>query len=133
MSKLGCRCHNTISDTSDLLPYKAAVISDVATNLFLDEIIKEALSFKDASEKKLIENWIQERVIGRTYWTTNVEDFFEDRIFGIFIKYFKDMYECEVCGRILIENIKSGTFKVFKPESGNYEGILKPHDYIDDI
>ena len=125
MSKFICKCSHIISDKSDNLPYKAAVIRDQVEENFFEDVVAEVSSIINDSFQA--DNWVKNIPVGNA-WDPKPKDIFYDHLSGIYLNYFSTIFECEKCGRIWIQEKGKQTFKSYTPESGEYEGILNEHN-----
>jgi hypothetical protein len=123
MSKLVCICDHVISDTTDYLPYKAALIRDIAEELFFESISKENMSFSSAKENGELDKWVKERW-NSDDWSPTAEQLFYDRLTSFYFEHFTMVYECQNCGRLMVEKKETRNIVFYKPESGHYEKIL---------
>jgi len=126
MSKLTCQCGHVIVDQTYMISYKGRLLPDteketVATSL-TDSI--DALSVANQEGKRL--EWINQNFVVPPY-PTDLKDssMVYDLYSSSFIDATKTIYECESCGRILIQVGKTEKFKSFKPETDDTKGILK--------
>lgn len=103
MSWIMCKCGNIIRDSSDYLSYKGEIMSNKELDAFY-ELAEECICSDDPDREKLYENF--------TYNTCDE-----------YIRY-SLIYQCEECGRILIEDIKRGGFCVFAPEGHDNKDLL---------
>ena len=124
MSKFKCNCGNIISDTSDYLPYKAALINDKVEESFFEEVSSEAKSLMEASVSGNLEKWKQKHYNDVGPWSLEPEEIFYSALSSIYLKHFTCIYECQECGRLWVQKKGSETFLPFLPESNKYEGIL---------
>jgi len=102
MSKLLCDCGHVIVDQTDDLPYKAEFIPAQ-----LEEEIFTAL------EPAIIDENSMESIAGRVSW--------------VYASRSRSMYQCENCGRILLQRGKKNSFASFVPEDAHGRGILAAH------
>lgn len=114
MSKLGCTCGHTIRDQTDNLPYKGHILKDQDIDSFFDRVttdlahhIREALAGRrdGADHKSMV-------------WRLIAQHYFQYRV---------HIYECEACGRLLVQPPDTGppVFASYTPEQPEAKGILK--------
>lgn len=124
MSRVACTCGHIIRDQTDNLPNKATFIKDKDFEQYLDDgqnIVKDAIENieKGASSQRLHENTCHFNDYVPPTWEAIV-----DNLMRTYYRYKLDIYECENCGRILIQKANSESFVSFSSESGKYEAIL---------
>ena len=85
MAKIGCRCGHIISDSSDNLPYKAALLPDEDGDRFFE---------------------------------------MSDDIVAA-MRLCRTIYQCERCGRLLVEEPDGPTYRYFTPELDPRPGVLR--------
>ena len=123
MSKLSCECGNTISDSTDNIPYKARFIRDEDYHL-KDKTLIDICSFIEAYKNGEKENWI------RNYFGNDADVNIRNEWILIHIEMKNELniedviYQCEECGRIKIETRNENNFASFIPENGNWKDIL---------
>lgn len=109
MSKIGCKCGHVIVDQTDSLPYKASLLRDQEEDAFWDELRREIallVAAAESGDKAAIANAL------------------EDRISSIQASRQTTVYECQRCGRIMLEKAVGGRFVSYAPEVGGYQGVL---------
>lgn len=128
MGKLGCKCGHTIVDQSDSLAYKAQLIPDKCFYEFFDRIEQAIVELIEATKNNKREDWIKRKFPSSSY-PMDLRD--EQMIDDLFDSYYsdlkKDIFQCENCGRIYIEQ-KNNQFISFLPESDDWQNTLsKPN------
>lgn len=123
MAKLGCVCGHVIRDQTDNIPYKARFLRDQdyeAFYTYADDIAAFIEAIK-ANQRAL---WIK-RYFSASY-PTDIPDahVVNDIITNYEIKFEGDLYQCENCGRVKIQQDKN-LFASFVPEDGNSHNIFK--------
>ncbi len=124
MEEIKCTCGHLLSNNSDQLPYGAWVIPDQQTEAGFETIIKvidEVLESKRTGE--LVEG-LQGHFQDFSSFEANPESL---NVIQVLITKSADvgreMYECEACGRLLVEN--GDDFLIYQRESADQEkGIL---------
>ena len=122
MSKVGCKCGHVIVDQTDSLPYKASFLRDQEEDAFWDELRREIAPLVAAAESG------DKAAIAKAYgalapWVS-AADTLEDRISSIHASRKTTVYECQRCGRLLLEKAIGGRFVSYAPEVGGYQGVL---------
>lgn len=108
--KIGCFCGGTIHDITDAEPTKAHFVPDEDYFDMMDEfesLVKMLTNvFKGEGS---VEDW-QKAVYGEKAKTLTCEvtpdDFAIDRLWSIFQRYTRTLYQCHKCGRLYIEDWK---------------------------
>ena len=124
MSKLRCNCNHVISDTTDNLPYKADLIPDQSFYVAFDRIEEVIDSLIEATKRNERNVWIENQ-FGKQYPkdltdTQMICDIFTSRVTDLG----KTIYQCENCGRILIQKGHTDRFISFAPENSDWKDIL---------
>lgn len=104
MSKITCKCGSILPDNTDRIPYKGYIISDrefFDMLDFVDEMIET-----DSPCKKELEMTFRRNIGGG----------------DSFIRL-KEVYQCPLCGRIMIESTP-GQFYFFVPEENDEKNLL---------
>ena len=96
-----CKCGNIIHDNTDRIPYKGYIISD-----------NEYFKMLDLADE-MIESPVKNREALAMTFRTNI---------GSYIKI-KNIYQCEQCGRILIED-KNNHYCSFSPDGNDNRKLL---------
>lgn len=104
MSWIRCKCGNTLHDNTDNISYKGYILSD-----------KEYFSMLDLADEMIESSHNDREELAMTF----------RRSVGIGDNYIrlKEMYQCPVCGRMLIE-ISPGNFCFFAPEEHDEMHLL---------
>lgn len=126
MSKLGCPCGYTISDNTDNLPYKGLIIRDQDYESVFDSMSEDIAAFIRALLEGKRQEWLGERY-SQDYAGLNLEDseVVHDLITGYLLRRGLDIYQCERCGRIHIEDRKNKNhFFPFSADLENATGVL---------
>lgn len=119
MSKISCNCGHTIIDQTDNLSYKANYIRNQDAK---DEYKRfdEVKSFLDALKKGERVLWIQ-NYFGQEY-PINIDD--ASIIHDILLRDEHNIYQCENCGRLLVQNWGGNFYSSFYPEDENSRGLF---------
>lgn len=119
MSKILCNCGHVIIDQTDNLSYKANYIrnQDVEKEYKRFEAIK---SFLVALRKGDRVSWIQ-NYFGQEY-PINIDD--TSIIHDILLRDEHNIYQCENCGRLLVQNWGDNSYSSFYPENENLRGLF---------
>ncbi|AFY41127.1 hypothetical protein [Nostoc sp. PCC 7107] len=123
MSKMGCTCGHSIIDRTDKIPYKGHLIKDQDKDVIFEGIASDVSLY---IESLLTEN--QEEWLKRFPWLQGKDH--RAVVWGIitqyYLKYIPHIYECENCGRLLIqENAKSQKFLCYLPSNPEIKGVLR--------
>lgn len=130
MSKLGCKCGNVISDTTDDIPYKGVIIRDQdMERVFDDGISKDVDEFIKAISQGKREEWVRGYFLsGYPFSEVSNLEVISDIISRRFIERKLDVYQCMSCGSVKIQNDSSSNmFSSFAAEEWQKESesILK--------
>ena len=139
MAKLGCPCGNVISDNTDFLPYKARILADEDVQKPLDLITEELVGFIDAhnhgpeaeraflvkaearkedvSEEEAA-RWVDQRA--STPFDT-LRDRLHNLLWPFWDRYPRVIFECDVCGRLMVERRIGRGFVSYAPEDEDRE------------
>jgi|SRR6266508_477093 hypothetical protein len=124
MSKLGCLCGAVIYDQTDNLPYKGKILRDQHTEQFYDEMLVRVNAFVAAIREGRREEWLASQMSALNPIRLSDDEIIHDLIFAFFLRYSLDIYQCETCGRIWIqEHPTSNHFRSFTPDA-TWEGTL---------
>jgi hypothetical protein len=128
MAQLRCSCGNVLSDTTDFLPYKARILADEDTQKPLELIAQELAGFIDAHKQGpeaerafLIRAEARNEDISEEDAATVFDlrakgpfDTLPARLFTMlwpfWDRYPRVIYECDVCGRLLVQERKGPRF-----------------------
>lgn len=128
MSQLGCPCGHTISDTTDNLPDKGDILPDTHQEQFFCGVADELAGYIEAVREGRTEAWLKKT--GYLRLGLGDSDIVHDWMAGRFLNLKRTIYECEACGRILIETgEKKGDallFQSYSPDNGKFNAILAP-------
>jgi hypothetical protein len=126
MSKIGCKCGHIIGDHSDNIPYKGHLLPDVRTGAFFAWVEEETQSYVEAAQAGRVGQWLLERGYGQDYVDLKLShgEVLEGHIYGRFCMFTRDMYECETCGRILMQSRDDNRFLSYVPDNGKVNAIL---------
>lgn len=133
MSKLGCICGHVIRDQTDQLPYKGRILRDFDECSVFDSMNQACESLVAAVMAGDRESWLQEHFLDGYPRDLPNGEVFHDFAFRLFLKFTTDIYECEACGRLLVQQPGiPNHFTSYIPESGNVMQVLRsPHDTRD--
>ena len=124
MSKIACECGHIIVDQTDFLNYKGDIIPDVVQPSLFEKLSAIIDSLMNAIENGQREKWINEN-FGDPY-PRDLQ--YRSMVYDLFLRYYtnhiKNIYQCENCGRILIQIGQSHQYSSFKPESDDWRNIL---------
>jgi hypothetical protein len=130
MSKLGCDCGGVISDTTNDIPHKGAIIRDQDTQRIFDEgIAKDVDSFIEAISQGKREEWMRGYFLpAYPFASISNLEVVSDIISRRVLERQLDIYQCSSCGSIKIQNESSSnmfsSFAAKEWQEGS-ESILK--------
>ena len=117
MSKIKCRCGNILPDITDNIRYKGYIIYDME-QFELFDLADEMIESKNPQREALAMTFRRNIGVGERYIRL------------------KEMYQCPLCGRMIIET-SPGEFCFFMPEEHHEKNLLdygteieKRHIYI---
>jgi len=124
MSKIRCECGHVIVDQTDNLQYKADIIPDTALYPLFDRLDDIVDTLTDAIQNGKKKEWI-DKYFDQSYpRDLSNSSMMRDLFLRHYADVSKQIYQCEGCGRILIQKDKTLSFVTFKPESDDWAGIL---------
>ena len=124
MSKIACKCGHIIVDQTDFVSYKGDIIPDVVQPSLFEKLSTIIDSLTDAIENGQREKWINENFSDPYPMGLQYSSMVHDLFLRYYIDQARKIYQCENCGRILIQIGKSQQYSSFKPESDNWRNIL---------
>lgn len=119
MSKITCNCGHIIVDQTDSLQYKASYLRDQDVEDYYRRF-DEVGNFLEALKKGERVAWIHNH-FGKEY-PTNLDD--KSIIHDIIWRYESTIYECEQCGRLLVQKWDVNSYFSFFPEDENSKGLF---------
>ena len=114
MSKLTCNCGHVIRDQSDNLPFKGQILKDQDRGDFCENTSQAFVEYVSAIRSGNLDSWLE-----KWPWLRGATD---RRVFStlldlFWLRYKVDVYECEACGRLMVQDrTDSQTFVPFTPE-----------------
>jgi hypothetical protein len=126
MSKIGCNCGATIHDTTYPLPNKGQIIRDQQYDLLTDRMAEDISQFIEAKLNGRQYEWVKQRFT-EDYANLNLKDeaIANDLITGYLVKNCLNIYQCETCGRVLIESKSDkNKFYSFQPDSEDSKDLF---------
>lgn len=126
MSKLGCPCGNTIRDNTDGLSYKARLLKDSLCEPFSNWLVSELQSYVEASEQGNVHAWLASRRYTEDYISLELDhgNVLHDHLHSKFLEFERSVYECSVCGRLLVESVKDNEFISYSPDTNKNNEVL---------
>jgi predicted RNA-binding Zn-ribbon protein involved in translation (DUF1610 family) len=120
MSKIPCKCGHIIVDQTDSLPYKAGYMRDEEIESYYKrfDAVEDFLNAIKKGERDL---WIY-HYFGERY-STDLKD--SSIIHDILWREESTMYQCDNCGRVIIQHYNSNKFYSFYPDDEDSKGIFK--------
>lgn len=125
MSKLKCSCGHIISDITNNLSYKGQILKDQDDTVFWETICKEMAEFISANVNNKKSDWVDKHFLPDYPKNLGNESIISDFLGVLNLKYMTSIYECESCGRLLVqEKIDSEKFVSYMPEDSKVYNIL---------
>ena len=125
MSKIGCKCGNTIINQADNLRYKGDIIPDCGMDEIFDKLYELIDSLVEAIKSNKRDEWMRVNGLNPPYPSdVSPSGMINDLFFVNYLDKTKEVFQCENCGRILIQKGKSDQYISFKPETEEWEGTL---------
>jgi hypothetical protein len=126
MSKMLCSCGHVIRDQTDGLPYKAELYPDVHGEALWDGIVSAATSLLEALRTGERLRWMREHFLPGYPADVSDDGMLSDAITGVAARLKRDVYQCELCGRLYVQTSSTtNTFVVFVPESPDARNCLR--------
>ena len=126
MGKIGCKCGNTVVDQADNLNYKGRIIPDSSYEDIFDSLYDLIDSYVEAVQAGKKQDWMEVNGLRPPYpQDSRASSLINYIFFDHYQEKTKEIFQCEECGRILIQNGKSKTYLSFKPETDDWKDILK--------
>lgn len=126
MSQIRCLCGHLVKDHGGPIAYKANFVRDVERRALSEKVSLEIASYLQAKLEGMAGNWLIDR-FGPEYADREPDDA------GVVLQILnsnrldKDgsAYECEQCGRLIVQNLKKGnSFVVYLNEKDKEKGIF---------
>ena len=126
MAKIRCKCGYIIVDQTDKLPYKGYILPDTEIDKISTALINTIDSLDEANKLGKRLEWIKNNFHLPPY-PTDLKDssMIYDKITSELVDKTQDIFECNNCGRILIQIGQTNEFKTFCPDTNDTKGILK--------
>jgi len=125
MSKLRCPCGHVIVDQTDALPYKARVIRDQDAEAFWVEATTVLADFVAAIRAGARSTWLSQHLSPEYPQDVTDESVISDLLAGLEGRYATKAYECESCGRFLLQRAPDDpSFAAFSPDVGGATHVL---------
>lgn len=124
MSKINCLCGHVIVDQTDNLAYKAIFVRHQDLEQ-IDNWTKDIANFIISVKIGKRKEWLNE------YFNSDIYDNISDEsvVFDIMAKntfnYESIIYQCEKCGRVLIQKGNQNEYLSFYPEDDNWVDLFK--------
>jgi hypothetical protein len=125
MARLGCTCGHVIRDQTDAIPYKGVIVRDQHIEPFIGECARRVGALIAALQAGTRTTWLQQTFSAEYPTDLPDEAVVHDLITSLLLrKYGSNVYQCEMCGRLWVQD-PHGTeqFRAFAPE-GIWEGTL---------
>lgn len=124
--KFLCTCGHVIRDQTDSLPYKAHFLPDEDQEVVFEAVIDRLEAFMTARETGQQEEFLRTH-FGETYpRDLDTRSILNDLLVGVILAA-RLIYECENCGRVLIQKQSASGKNVYNsylPEE-NIRGVLR--------
>ena len=125
MGKIGCYCGHTILDSSDNLKYKGDIVPDIVHAEIFDHLSNLIDELELALQTGKKREWINKNFQVPPYpLDLSGGNMIHDLFFKFYLDKTKNIFQCEKCGRILIQKGQSERFVFFKPEEDDWRNIL---------
>ena len=129
MGKIGCKCGSTIVDQADNLSYKGDIIPDSGQEEIFDKLADLIDTYVEAVQEGKKEEWMKVNGLTPPYpQDLSASSMINDLFYNFYLDKTKEIFQCENCGRILIQNGKSQHYVSFKPETEEWKDMLKKLD-----
>jgi hypothetical protein len=122
MGKITCRCGNVISNNRDSNPYGADFIPNKSLDQWdakqqkqLSALIEAIRGGKSVAEFLEVADSYAEVVEALLVWKIGGEPFYD---------LSRELLQCDMCGRLLVETNRRNEFRTFLPESDDSHHIL---------
>ena len=126
MSKMLCSCGHVIYDQTDGIPYKAELYPDADTEALWEGIVSAATSLLEALRSGERLRWMKQHFLPGYPADVSDDGMLSDAITGVAARLKRDVYQCELCGRLYVQaSSKKNTFVVFTPESPDARNCLR--------
>jgi hypothetical protein len=146
MSKLGCMCGHNISDQTDFLPYKAYIREDEDIQKPIELLADILARYYEARQQGQGDEFVKEFEIGRGEpedYAAIQAKYLHDKplrdvlfhlIYPFWNNFDRSIYECERCGRLLVEledgkSVEGGIFVTYQPETGTRHVLWSRHNH----
>lgn len=125
MSKMLCRCGNTMSDTLFPCPTEASLLRQQDHEKHDDDIARNVMNFFRAIQMNQRAQWIQ-KFFGSQYPATESDESVVLDIIGLAGDRFIAVAECEKCGRLWVQS-KPGenSYRSYAPDEPGYAAVLR--------
>jgi hypothetical protein len=125
MSKLRCDCGHVIVDQTDFLPYKASLLADEDSEAFWTELSRGLAELLVAVREGRREEWQRAHLSGPPLLELTDEELISDFMASLGLRYMRTSYQCEGCGRLLVEDPRRDNgYLAFVPEGGEPRGSV---------
>ena len=146
MSKLGCMCGHNISDQTDFLPYKAYIREDEDIQKPIELLADILARYYEARQQGQGDQFVKEFELGRgepENYAAIQAKYLHDKplrdvlfhlIYPFWNNYDRSIFECERCGRLLVEledgkSVVGGIFVTYQPEAGTRHVLWSRHNH----
>lgn len=130
MSTLGCRCGYTIRDDADDFSYKGRVRKDQDADFFYERVTRKLALLVSATNAEQREDWISRNFLPGYPRDVDDEGMISDLLSGFEERFLVNLYECENCGRLwLQQEPRSTKYVSYSSESRKPRRLLGSRRY----
>ena len=124
MGKFQCTCGHVIRDTHYDLPYKGSVRRDQDDEYFWDVVTRELALLTEAIVGGRREEWISRNFLPGYPRNVSTEGLISDYLSGFNEKFLLQIFECENCGRLWIQEQPQTDIFLSYRSDGGFKGVL---------
>lgn len=124
MSKFLCKCGHVIYDQTDFIPYKARLVPDQLTEKLFDGGAEAIVKLIAAIKVGKRQEWIEQTFPGGWAQSWTDAQLIEEVMSSPFWRYHREAFQCEQCGRLLVQIGSTNHFASFVPEGIEGRNIL---------
>jgi hypothetical protein len=129
MGKIGCKCGNTIVDQANNLSYKGDIVPDSGQEEIFNRLYELIDTFVEAVKSNKKEAWMRSNELTPPYpQDLSASSMINDLFYNYYLEKTKEVFQCDNCGRILIQKGKTNQFISFKPETDDWQSMLDKLD-----
>lgn len=123
---MGCKCGSVVRDQLIPNPIKAHLLSDLDVEAVWFNIFRLCGGYAEALQQGTERTWLSEHGFGDGYadFKLSLHSTFTEIAMGILSKANREVFQCEACGRLLIQ-LESELFATFAPENENSAHLMQ--------